>query len=186
LVAEYPKLVDSAVLTGIAYPSPNDIAARTSVFALTIFASRIANMLPAPLRPQFAETLDNGYLGFGDMYAYVEAFLHRPDYEIAAAEYSFNVSQAVATSEFVGGFPSPVATGFKGRVLVTSGQFDLLLCDGDCESTFKDGMQNDVFVDAEVVAYVQPGSGHGQNFASNADKLYGKITSFLDGESSAT
>jgi hypothetical protein len=173
-------------LTGIAYPSPNDTAAHTLVFDLSIFASRIANSLPAPLRPQFAETLDNGYLGFGDMYAYVEAFLHKPDYEIAAAEYSFSVSQALAISEFAGGFPSPAATGFKGRVLVTSGQFDLLLCDGDCESTFEDGMQNDVFVDAEVVAYVQPGAGHGQNFAVNANELYAKITSFLDDELSTT
>jgi len=183
LVAKYPKLIDTAILTGIAYPNPNDLAARTTVWGPTVFANRVAKTLPVASRPQFSQTLDNGYLGFVDMFSYIQAFLTQPDYEVSAAEYSFSVSQALAIGEFLEGFSAPVAKGFKGKVLVTSGQFDLLLCNGECESTFANGLQDDIFVDTKVIKYVQPGAGHGQNFASNAGELYAKIVSVLDGDS---
>jgi hypothetical protein len=173
--------VDSAVLTGIAYPNASDTAARTSVWGPTIFSNRIAKTLPVASRPQFAETLDTGYLGFGDIFNYVQAFHHQPNYEVAAAEYSFSASQPLAIGEFLEGFARPTAKGFKGKVLVTSGQFDVLLCNGECESTFAGGVQDSVFPDTKVSLYVQPGAGHGQNFESNAGALYAKIVSFLDG-----
>lgn len=182
VVARYPKLADSAVLTGIAYPNPNDPAARTGAWIPTIFASRIAKTLPVESRPQFADTLDTGYLGFGDIFAYVQSFLHQPDYEVGAAEYSFRVSQPFAISEFLGGLPTAKATGFTGGVLVTSGQFDVLACNGDCLSTFAEGVQKDVFPDAKLSPYVQPRAGHGQNFGTEAGTLYAKIVDFLDGK----
>jgi pimeloyl-ACP methyl ester carboxylesterase len=182
VLAKYPDLADTAALTGAGYPSPNDTAAHTSIWVPTMFAARVARTLPVASRPQFSETLDNGYLGFADMFSYIQSFLHQPNYETSAAQYSFSVSQALAISEFLEGFPTPVAKGFKGRVLVTSGQFDELLCNGDCESTYANGRQKDIFVDAKVSTYVQPNAGHGQNFESNAGDLYAKIVSIVEGK----
>jgi pimeloyl-ACP methyl ester carboxylesterase len=178
VLAKTPELVDAAALTGISYPNATDPAAQTISWVLEIFAARIANMLPAASRPQFAETLDTGYLSFGDIFGYIQGFLHQPNYEVAAAEYSFKVSQALAISELLTGTTS-VSPEYKGKVLVTSGQFDALLCNGDCVSTYAYGTQSAVFPNTKVKTYLQPGSGHGQNFEKNAPELYAEIMKIL-------
>jgi len=73
------------------------------------------------------------------------------------------------------------APTFKGKVLVTTGEFDLPVCGGECNSTFANGGQKSVFAGAEVVeTYLHPGAGHGVNFAVNATGFYDVLTSFLD------
>jgi hypothetical protein len=71
---------------------------------------------------------------------------------------------------------------FKGSVLVTTGENDLLACGGNCTvSYYATGQQDALFSSAKVVeTYLHPNAGHGTNFAANATGFFGKIVSFLD------
>lgn len=178
ILHKYPDLVDAAVLTGAGYPNPNDTALAVRAWGPTLDAWRIAKTLPVENRPQFAETLDTGYISAVDMYSYVLGFLHQPNYEVGAAEYSYKTLQALSVSEFFS-LELKNSPEFKGKVFLTSGEYDSLLCNGDCADTFAKGVQNDAFKGAELTTYVQPGAGHGQNFEGNAPDLYAEIMKFL-------
>jgi hypothetical protein len=113
------------------------------------------------------------------MYAHISTFLH--NYEKDVAEYANSITQpfSVAEIEALGLVDLP-APGFKGKVLIASGQYDLL-CGGDCYSTFKDGLQKLIWSGAtKLEMYVHPGSGHGVNFNRNATGMYEVVVNFLD------
>ena len=155
----------------MAYPTKEDYASVTAGFGPTAFAARI----PAH------STHDNGYLGFGDIYAHTETFFH-PPYSIPTIEYAQSIAQPLGISELLSlrtlNLPAPE---FKGKVLVTSGEFDFVLCGGECKSTYAAGVAQGVFSGAKVVdTYLHPNGGHGVNFANNATGFYGVITTFLD------
>ncbi|KAF2799866.1 alpha/beta-hydrolase [Melanomma pulvis-pyrius CBS 109.77] len=171
LIAAEPDLVDGAVLTGLGYPNATDAANAATPWVPTAFAARI----PSHSR------LDTGYLAFGDIYAHTETFFH-PPYSIPTIEYAQSISQPFAIVELISLRTLQLsAPAFKGKVLVTTGEFDFLVCGGECKSTYAANGANQVFSGAEVVeTYLHPGAGHGINFAANATGFYNVITSFLD------
>jgi hypothetical protein len=70
---------------------------------------------------------------------------------------------------------------FKGAAMVTAGQYDFVVCGGECESTFSGGGTQEMFKGARKLdLYVHPGAGHDVNFGLNATGFYGEITKFLD------
>ena len=72
-----------------------------------------------------------------------------------------------------------MAPKYKGPVLVISGEFDYPICGGPCTGVLDDGLK-DIFPAAKVVdTYIQPGAGHGPNFAKNATGFYGEIFAWL-------
>jgi hypothetical protein len=148
-------------------------------FVTSIFAERIGSTIS----PAFADR-DTGYIGFADIFSHVQAFFHQPDYEVAAAEYAHSVNQPGAVIEFLTlQNLDQAAHDFKGHVLVTTGEFDLLLCSGECKSTFApEAAKNEVFTSAKrVEQYLLPDAGHGVNFAKNAKVAYGVIGDFISG-----
>jgi hypothetical protein len=151
------------------YPNKDDLANLAGPWLPTAFASRIGSKN------------DTGYLGFGDIYAHAETFFHTP-YSIPTIEYAQSISQPFAIVEFLSLSTLTLsAPTFKGKVLITTGEFDLGVCGGECKSTFANGSQNLVFAGAKVVeTYLHPDAGHGVNFAANATGFYDVLTSFLD------
>ncbi|KAF2118209.1 Alpha/Beta hydrolase protein [Lophiotrema nucula] len=178
LIAAQPDIVEGAVLTGISYAAPNDTTnASASPYIGAIFALRIASTLSKA----FA-TLDTGYLGFGDIYTHIQTFFHQPNYAVPVAQYAQSISQPLAIAELLSlNALSLLAPEYKGKVLVTTGEFDFIVCSGECKSTFKEEAYKGVFNGTkDVEGYVHPGAGHGVNFGANATGFYDVIGEFLD------
>jgi hypothetical protein len=153
----------------LAYPNATDLATLATPWIPTAFASRIASKK------------DTGYLEFVDIYAHSETFFH-PPYSVPTIKYAQSISQPFAITELLSlNTLTLAAPKFKGKVLVTTGEFDLGVCGGECKSTFAAGGEKQVFAGAKTVeTYLHPGAGHGVNFAANASGFYDVITSFLD------
>jgi pimeloyl-ACP methyl ester carboxylesterase len=170
LVQKYPKIVDAVVLTGFALANFSDPAAGGATVIPTVFAGRLLPTLQSSSVPQYSDTFDSGYLGFVDQYAFAEAFTHHAvtEQEMKAAQYSFSINQPHSIPELlslltVGGD----STDFEGKVVLTAGEFDLVVCAGDCISTFRDGLQDTIYHRTSVTKIIQKGAGHGQNFEPN-------------------
>ncbi|KAF2651551.1 alpha/beta-hydrolase [Lophiostoma macrostomum CBS 122681] len=180
-MAVAPELADVAILTGMGYPSASDPAKGFSSYVFSFFGVRIAAQLPADRAPQFASTYDTGYTAFGDMYRHIESFFHHPDYDYEAAEYAQSITAPNSATELTSvAAVSLVAPGFKGKVLITSGNFDLLICNGNCTDTYAMGNQDIVFPGTKPDTYVHPGAGHGVNFGHNATGFYDHILRYID------
>ncbi|KAF2261870.1 alpha/beta-hydrolase [Lojkania enalia] len=176
LVATYPDLVEGAVLTGIGYDSGNSSTIAVP-YIPSIFSNRIASMQSSAFKH-----LDTGYLGFGDIYSHVETFFHKPDYAEDVAKYAQDIAQPLAIAEFLSlNTVQPVAPEFKGKVLVTTGEFDIIICSGNCVKTFASRYYKEIFPMADAEGYVHLGAGHGVNFNYNATGFYKVIGNFLDG-----
>ncbi|KAF2728929.1 alpha/beta-hydrolase [Polyplosphaeria fusca] len=178
VIVNEPDLAEGIVLTGLAFPTKNDTASGfVQPFVNTIFANRIGSTLS----PAFSDR-DTGYIGFGDIFAHVHAFFHQPNYETQAAEYAQSISQPGTVLEFATlATLSQSAQAYKGDVLVTTGEFDILICSGECYSTYAPkAAKKEVFTGANrVETYILPGAGHGVNFAKNAMVAYKVIGTFL-------
>ncbi|KAF2835443.1 alpha/beta-hydrolase [Patellaria atrata CBS 101060] len=189
---KYPDIIDGLVLTGIAYYPPPDAGKIT----LEAFAPRIAKTVD----PQFSDR-DNGYLAFRDIHAHAQTFFKQPNYEIGAVEYAQSIANPFGIAEFlslfIGGsnaspFLGPVLVSLLSKLLcfqvltsllVTTGEFDLIVCGGECNSVFARDIARSVFPRASVVEpYVHPGVGHGVNFGKNATGLYDVIIDFLENQ----
>ena len=98
------------------------------------------------------------------------------------AQYAQSISQPLAIAELLSLGTLPLAAPeYKGKVLVTTGEFDFIVCSGECKSTFNEGAYKGVFNGTkDVEGYVHPGSGHGVNFNANATGFYNVIGEFLD------
>ncbi|KAF2187680.1 alpha/beta-hydrolase [Zopfia rhizophila CBS 207.26] len=176
LIAVEPDIADGAVLTGIGYANSTDLASVAIAWLPSAFASRIASTLS----PHYS-SLDTGYVGFGDIYAHAETFFHEP-FNIPTIEYAQSISQPFAMAEFLtlGGL-NLAANEFSGPVFVTTGEFDLGICGGECRSTFAAGVAKVLFPSSKALeTYVHPGAGHGINYGANATGFYGEIVGFLD------
>lgn len=177
VAATRPDLVDGVVLTGIAYANAStDTGASSQRWIATAFASRIAYTVD---RYFLASDYDSGYLTFGDIYSHVETFFH--DYEQDVAKYADSITNPFAAAEYSSlGNINLDARNYKGKVLVTAGEYDLI-CGGECMSTFDTGLQKTVWKGASVLeTYVHPGAGHGVNFNKNATGFYEVIVGFLN------
>ncbi|KAF2816638.1 alpha/beta-hydrolase [Mytilinidion resinicola] len=177
VISDQRNLVDGVVLTGIAYANATDLATADSGWGLEAFAARIAKF-----QDKKWSNRDTGYLNFGDIYGHVNGFFKAPNYDIPTVEYAQAIAQPFAALEFVSTKLFNLnASAFKGPVMVTAGENDLLLCGGECKSTFSSGVAEQTFKSSkDLNLYVHPGAGHGVNFGFNATVFYGKITAFLD------
>lgn len=184
VLGRYPELAEAAVLTGFSFANMSDPAAYTSGLGLSVFASRIVSSLPEAAKPQFASTFDDGWLSFADKYAFTESFLGAEDYDVAAAEYSFTIAQPYSGVDFLSVFAQPsVADKFTGKLLFAPAERDLFFCAGDCKDTYARGLQEVAFPKlkrSDITYYFQGGSGHGQNFATNAKDMYAAVVTFVD------
>lgn len=163
------------MLTGIGYPSRNDTAGIAQQWALEAFAPRTA-----PSKGY--NNLDTGYFAYADIYAHIGVFFEYPNFDNATAEYAQSIANPLGIVEYLSlAKTNLMAQSFKGPVLVTTGENDFLVCNGECQSTYATGQQKDFFKSSKKLeTYLHPGAGHGINFAQNATVFYETITSFLD------
>lgn len=146
------------------------------------WASRIAKTITGDNAPQYADTFDTGYFSFGDIYGYAETFFWQPDYDVDVAEQTFRVTQPTGVVEFItSALINLKSPGYVDKkILLTDGEHDLILCDGECRSVYRDGIQNETFPNTQPTIYIQDNAGHGQNFAKNVGTFYDVVFKFLD------
>ena len=165
----------------MSYPAATDPAGMQGLLSFSFFGSRIAAQLEADRAPQFAKTYDTGYISFGDKFRHIQTFFHHPDYDYAAADYAQSITAPTSASELVSTLALTLASpGYKGKVLITSGQYDFLSCDGNCTDTYAKGKQADVFPNANWTTYAHPGAGHGSTLSLNATGYYDYILNYID------
>jgi hypothetical protein len=178
-VAAKPDIADAVVLTGLVYPDySTDAAGMGTSWGPTAFRAEIASTVNAKKWP--AKEYDTGYLIFADIYGHIDTFFR--NYEHDAAEYAQSILAPLSVAELTSlGFLDLHAPNYKGKVLVTTGEFDLLECGGECYSTFEIGKQEEIWKGAsKLETYVHPGAGHGVNFNKNAKAFFDKIFDFIE------
>lgn len=153
----------------------NDGASKAFPWLPSAFAARIGSTLS----PKYTY-LDTGYVGFGDIYSHTETFFS-PNFDVETVKYGQSISHPLGVVELLTlGRVDLSSPNFKGKVLVTVGEFDFIICGGECYSTFETGRQNDTFSGAHLETYIHDGAAHGVNFGKNASGFYAKIIDFLD------
>ena len=167
-----PHIADAAILTGYGLNGSNP------QLLFEAFAPRVARRQ----RPRAFAAFDSGYLTTVDVFATIQEFFKAPDYDPAIARFAeankspFAVSEV--TSLFVPSVPLDAAK-FAGPVLVISGEFDFPICGGYCPGVIDQPVRGLFRGSKGFESYVQPGAGHGTNFAKNATGFYGVIFDFL-------
>ena len=144
---------------------------------LKSYRPRVANLQS----PRFS-AFDAGYITTRDVISNINNFFKAPAYEHDVAAFSEATKQPFAISELVS-LAQPLlkinATEFKGPAMVMSGEFDYIVCGGYCPNELGPSF-NPLFTGAKnFETHVQPASGHGTNFATNATGFYGVIFEYL-------
>ncbi|MCJ1415070.1 hypothetical protein MMC32_001400 [Xylographa parallela] len=170
-----PACIDALILTGYSL----NLTAINLALVLEAWAPKIAST-EAGFAGQDAQ-LDNGYMSWVDVYANVNTFFKAPNYDFAAAQYAEAHKRPFAWSELltastVFGFPAPT---FTGPVLLISGEYDFIFCDGYCPDVLHDPASEIFSASRNFKSYVHSGTGHGMNFHHNATGYFGVMTSFL-------
>ncbi|KAI9721798.1 MAG: hypothetical protein M1812_002133 [Candelaria pacifica] len=172
LMVSNPTIADAAILTGIAYGSPNDFG--TNPFLA--LGSRIASTQS----PSKFSDRDTGYVTWTDVYTNAEAFFHQPDYEPDALNFSEDTKMPFGIAELLSLQTVDLnATNFRGPVLVLDGEYDFLACGGFCPGILQSGAEPFFKSSSNLATAVHPGAGHGFNFCNNATGSYGVMLDFV-------
>lgn len=172
LVAAQPSIADGIVMTGYSLNGSNT--------QIVLEASRIA---AAQNRKKFGK-FDSGYVTTADVYSTVLEFFKAPDYERDVAVFAesnkapYGIAEAISISPPF--LPPLNASLFAGPALVISGENDFLLCSGYCPRVIQDPLTAYFAGSKDFEISIQPGAGHGLNFALNATDAYSTIFAFLN------
>jgi len=127
----------------------------------------------------------NGYLTNANAGSQQYLFFLPPYFDTGILYYGEQTKQPVTQGELFTLGSLPAMNGFKGPVLVMTGEGDVPYCGGNCTVTGTQlpsipagvGMH---FPNASAFeAYIQPRTGHGLNFGYNATAGYNYVASWL-------
>lgn len=172
LVGSDSSIADAVILTGYGLNGSN------SQLTLEGFAPRVANLQ----RPRSFSAFDSGYLTTGDILSNIQIFFKLGAYDRAVVAYTEATKQPFAIAEFTSishGLLNFDAANFKGPALVISGEYDYPICGGYCPGVLDQPLRTFFRGSSDFQSYVQPKSGHGLNFATNATGFYNVIFDFL-------
>ncbi|MCJ1461462.1 hypothetical protein MMC07_000059 [Pseudocyphellaria aurata] len=172
VVAREPDIADAAILTGYGLNETNPQV------VLEEFAPRIARL---QRRRAFA-AFDSGYITSGDIFGTIQPFFKAPAYDRRVAAFADATKQPFSISELVSLFPQLVqsdAPRFKGPTFVITGEYDAILCAGYCPGNLDQPIRTYFRGSSDFQSYIQPGAGHGLNYAINATGAYSVIFDFL-------
>ncbi|KAI9673741.1 MAG: hypothetical protein M1829_003978 [Trizodia sp. TS-e1964] len=172
LVAADPGAADALVLTGFAHQAE----AQNFDGLISAWQAKIASGVSRRFRDH-----DSGYLTPVDLFANIYTFFRAPYYDREVAVQVDRRKQPFAITELISllavRFQAPL---FSGPVLIITGEKDFIFCASDCKGDVLSRPAASYFSGAkEFATYVQPGAGHGLNFAKNATGAYAVITDFV-------
>ncbi|KAF8861502.1 alpha/beta-hydrolase [Acephala macrosclerotiorum] len=156
VLATHPTLVDGVILTGIGYHIPD-----TSV-SFEAWQPRLARLQS----PERWRQLDGGWVSWVDVWSNVNTFFKAPFYDQKVVEWAEAHKQPFSLMEVISLSITDVhSPKFTGPVLVMSGEFDLIFCNGNCKSILEPYAKPYFNASKDLEVYVQPGSGHGINLS---------------------
>ncbi|KAF2098390.1 alpha/beta-hydrolase [Rhizodiscina lignyota] len=170
-VATMPDIADAVVLTAIGF---NETGLNANGLVRS-FEPRIANVQNSALYGD----LDNGYLTWVDKFGLIWNYFKKPNYEPSAADFVESSKAPFGIVEFLSFLGGPTdAQNYTGPVLAITGELDYIVCDGSCDGIFEEPAKT-YYKNAKFTPYLQPGTSHHLNFATNATGAFKVITDFL-------
>ncbi|ETN44842.1 uncharacterized protein HMPREF1541_09717 [Cyphellophora europaea CBS 101466] len=167
-----PALIDAAILTGVAYYGVD------SSRSLQSRQSRVANAVD----PIKYDKLDGAYNFAVDKYANAENFFKYPYYDQEVLQWAeeYKVPSSIVEDLTVRA-TNTTSPEFEGPVLIMSGEYDFVACEGYCPGVIEKGASEMFPVSKNLVTYSHPNSGHSINLGLNATGSFEVITEFLKG-----
>ena len=129
----------------------------------------------------------SGYMASSDLTSLQYAFLYPGNYDVGLALEAEKTKQPLTIGELLTIGSAPSSSSFTGPVLVVTGENDVPFCGGNCYSGIKDTGYSNLPEGAKVAfpsasvfeSYIQPNTGHGNNFHYNATAGYWVMQNFL-------
>ncbi|KAK6439290.1 hypothetical protein LTR95_004508 [Oleoguttula sp. CCFEE 5521] len=170
-VAKYGNLSDGAVVTG-ALINEHLGDGGPQIFGFQYAAERHHR--------KFADR-PSGYVAQGDKGDVQRIFLNKRTFEPRLLQYAFDTGETTTGVELLGG---AVALGqqamkFIGPVQFFIGEFDYVLCGGDCKGYTLAAQQALFPAASDVSVYLQPKTGHGLSLSTNATAGYQVMFEYL-------
>ena len=183
LTATYPNISDAAVLTGFLL-NKETFQQRTTAFGgqyapendPKLFADSSSGYVvpgtPSDIQTGFFSSRVNETTGIGG-------------FEPKLLEYAFSIRQPSAGPEIGSAnvliLDLPSAPQYNGPVLFMIGEFDFLMCLGDCQNTYNTTEVNGMYPNAkDVDIYLQPGTGHALPLHNGAQVGFQATFDWLD------
>ncbi|CAE6415564.1 unnamed protein product [Rhizoctonia solani] len=172
IATRYPTDLDAVILTGYA-PSMASVP-----LAFTAWSQTLASDQPdMAIRSRWSSLPggstainDHSYMGTGSPSSDRFAFFAEGFYDEGAFKLAYDTKQTHTLGEFLT-IAEPVsksATGYKGHVLVVTGEKDIIFCGGNCMQKPTQGSGNNLLDDTKIFypkaasfsTHVPPGAGH--------------------------
>ncbi|KAK3678470.1 hypothetical protein LTR78_001767 [Recurvomyces mirabilis] len=171
LLSSYPTLSDAAVLTGFLV-SKEVFDGRQTAGDLQ-YAPQNDPYLFADSSSGYAIPGTSGALQTGFFSSSVNTTTHIGGFEPEFLDYAYAIRQPQPVVEFGSGIvlyaEHSTAPLFTGPVQLLVGEFDFIVCLGDCKNTYNTTQANEMFPKARnFEIHLQQGGGHGLPFHNNA------------------
>ncbi|KAK5164586.1 uncharacterized protein LTR77_009792 [Saxophila tyrrhenica] len=119
-VTAQPDICEGLVLTGFSYNGTN----------IPVFLQAAEPRIASTQSKKWS-SLDSGYLTPVDIFANVNTFFKKPDYDLDVVKYADNHKAPFAVAEFLSAEALDVVpTQFQGKAMVIAGQYDYIFCTG--------------------------------------------------------
>lgn len=183
LTSMYPELSDGVQFTGDLFDkelAQIRITAVDSHYALEDDPVLFANSSTGYVVSATASTLQTNFFS-----SRVNETTNIGGFEPEVLKYAFSIRQPVTTAQLGSATVAlerhPTAPNFKGPVLFMCGEFDFLICLGDCRNSYDMAQLNAVYPQAKSVeVYLQPGTGHALPFHNDAQLGFQHTFQWLD------
>jgi pimeloyl-ACP methyl ester carboxylesterase len=180
LLTLYGNLSSGAILTGLLFT--------TQPTKLTTVAQGFA--YAATNNPALYGNSQSGYIIPDDTNRLQTGFFHRYNdtdpagFTNDALAYAEGIKSPITVAEWLstqGLLPIGPAPAFTGPIQFFAGEFDEIVCSGDCNGNYIPATLEKVYPNATARdIYLQPSAGHGLTLHRNASAGYAVMTEFLD------
>ncbi|CAM1509813.1 Fc.00g001480.m01.CDS01 [Cosmosporella sp. VM-42] len=176
MLTSYGELSDGAILTGFILGSQTG-GTKSSEYGF--------EFAPANDAQRFGDC-PSGYLVQATESNIQYIFLKKGTFEPGMLCYAESIKQTVTVGELMsGGVPlGKPAPAFKGPVKFFLGEYDNVVCRGDCKNTYDPEILKSLYPAAtDVSVYLQPETGHALTMSTNATAGYKVMFSYLKAHS---
>jgi pimeloyl-ACP methyl ester carboxylesterase len=171
LISVYPNVSDAAILTGFLIDSQVFNSRQTAMGYA--FAPQADHNLFSHFPSGYVVQATPGAVQTGFFSSRVNTTTNIGGFDPDLLEYGFQTRQPSAEPEMLSGIAfyadHPTAPGFASPLQLVIGEFDFIVCRGDCRHTYNLTMLKEMFPrTSDLDVYLQPGTGHALPFHNNA------------------
>ncbi|KAK3112951.1 hypothetical protein LTR53_010236 [Teratosphaeriaceae sp. CCFEE 6253] len=179
LLVAYPDLSSAAILTGFVFTS----------HTTPVSTASLGFEYAATNNPAYFGDRSSGYMVPVTVSNLQTAFYHRDNatdpagYTNDLLAYGYSIKQPLTVAEWLslrGLLTLVPAPAYKGPLQFFVGEYDFLLCGGDCKGDYDPAALNAAYPSAsDIDVYVQPGAGYALTVHRNASAEYAVMQDWL-------